>query len=63
MAIITFHSLEDRLVKKYFKEQSSFGEESELKILTKSPIVAGNEELFINPRARSAKLRVAVRLG
>ena len=63
VAIITFHSLEDRLVKKYFKEQSSFGEESELKILTKSPIVAGNEELFINPRARSAKLRVAVRLG
>lgn len=63
VAIITFHSLEDRLVKKYFKEQSSFGEESELKILTKSPIVAGNEELFINPRARSAKLRAAVRLG
>lgn len=61
VAIITFHSLEDRLVKQYFKEESSFGEESKLKILTKSPIIAGNEELFINPRARSAKLRVAKR--
>jgi 16S rRNA (cytosine1402-N4)-methyltransferase len=61
VAIITFHSLEDRLVKRYFKEQSSFGEESELRIITKSPITAGNEELFINPRSRSAKLRVAER--
>lgn len=62
VAIITFHSLEDRLVKKYFKEESSFGAESKLKILTKTPIVAGKEELFINPRARSAKLRVAQRV-
>ena len=60
-AIITFHSLEDRLVKDYFKEASSFGEESELSIINKSPIVAENLELVINPRARSAKLRGAKR--
>lgn len=61
VGIITFHSLEDRLVKEYFKEASSFGEESELEIVNKKPIVAGNMELVINPRARSAKLRVAKR--
>lgn len=61
VALITFHSLEDRLAKTYFKEASSLGEESELKILTKNPIVAENEELVINPRARSAKLRAAQR--
>ena len=61
LGIITFHSLEDRLVKDYFKEASSFGEESELKIITKKPIVAENQELVINPRARSAKLRIATR--
>ncbi len=61
LALITFHSLEDRLVKEYFKEASSHGEESELGIVTKKPIVAGTDELVINPRARSSKLRVAVR--
>lgn len=61
VAIITFHSLEDRLVKQYFKEASSRGEESELMILTRKPIVAGSEELLSNPRARSAKLRAAKR--
>ena len=59
VAIITFHSLEDRLVKRYFKENSTLGEESEFELITKSPIVAENMELVINPRARSAKLRVA----
>ena len=59
VAIITFHSLEDRLVKNFFKEASSFGEESELTIINKSPIVAGENELVSNPRARSAKLRAA----
>lgn len=59
VAIITFHSLEDRLVKRYFKEESSLGEESEFEVLTKSPIMAEKLELVINPRASSAKLRVA----
>ena len=59
VAIISFHSLEDRLVKRYFREMSEYGEESELEIVTKSPIVAGEMELITNPRARSAKLRVA----
>ena len=62
VAIITFHSLEDRLVKNYFKEETSFGEESKLKIITKSPITAESLELGINPRARSAKLRAASRV-
>ena len=59
LGLITFHSLEDRLVKRFFKEASSLGEESPLTIVTKKPIVAENKELVINPRARSAKLRVA----
>ncbi len=59
LAFITFHSLEDRLVKDFLKEATSLGEESELKVEYKKPIVAGNQELFINPRARSAKLRIA----
>ena len=61
VGIITFHSLEDRLVKDYFREAASYGEESELVLKTKKPIVAGPNELVINPRARSAKLRVATR--
>ncbi len=61
VALITFHSLEDRLVKRYFKAAASLGEESPLTIQTKKPIVAGKVELVNNPRARSAKLRVALR--
>lgn len=61
VGIITFHSLEDRLVKDYFKEATSHGEESELSQGTKKPIIAANQELVINPRARSAKLRVVTR--
>lgn len=61
VGIITFHSLEDRLVKDYFKEATSHGEESELVQGNKKPIIAGPNELVINPRARSAKLRVATR--
>lgn len=62
LAIITFHSLEDRLVKEFQKEETSQGEESRLKVEVKKPITAGQTELFINPRARSAKLRVAKRV-
>ncbi len=59
LGIITFHSLEDRLVKDYFKEASSLGEESPLEIINKKPIVAEAQALVINPRSRSAKLRLA----
>lgn len=59
LAIITFHSLEDRLVKDFFKNDSSLGEESPLEIINKKPITAESEELVINPRSRSAKLRLA----
>ena len=61
VAIITFHSLEDRLVKDWMREASGYGEESEIRILTKKPITAEMQELFINPRARSAKLRAAIK--
>lgn len=53
-AIISFHSLEDRIVKKYFKNLEKVGQ---IKILTKKPIVPTREEIKTNPRARSAKLR------
>ena len=54
VAIISFHSGEDRLVKKYFQE---YAREKKMKIITKKPIVPGEEEIKQNPRARSAKLR------
>lgn len=60
LSIITFHSLEDRLVKEFLKSETEKGEESRLEV-EKKLITAGNEELFINPRARSAKLRIATR--
>ena len=68
-AIITFHSIEDRLVKQFFKA-NTFEEEEEnpfetkekvrtMKVVNKKPIEASTEELKRNPRSRSAKLRVA----
>lgn len=60
VGIISFHSLEDRLVKQYFNEQANAGYEAELDILTKKPI-AGDIYDVHNPRSRSAKLRVAVK--
>ncbi len=68
IAVITFHSLEDRMVKTFFKtgsfeevEMDLFGnkEENDLKLITKKPLTATNQELKINSRSRSAKLRVA----
>ena len=59
LGLITFHSLEDRLVKNFFKEATSHGEESTITIINKKPIIAESEELVINPRSRSAKLRLA----
>lgn len=60
VGVISFHSLEDRLVKRYFAEQASAGYEAELEILTKKPL-AGDIYDVHNPRSRSAKLRVAVK--
>lgn len=54
MAIITFHSLEDRIVKQAFRDWSHKGLGM---VLTKKPIIAGSEEIATNRRARSAKLR------
>jgi len=55
VAVITFHSLEDRLVKHAFRDDPRWD------VVTRKPIEAGEAELATNPRARSAKLRVAAR--
>ncbi len=60
VGIISFHSLEDRLVKRYFKNQFDSGFESEFLPITKKPITGSTYDVH-NPRARSAKLRVAVK--
>jgi 16S rRNA (cytosine1402-N4)-methyltransferase len=56
LAVISFHSLEDRLVKQSFRNTQVW------ECLTRSPIEASNEEVLRNPRSRSAKLRAAARL-
>lgn len=56
LAVISFHSLEDRIVK------TAFREDERLEVLTKKPVTADEEECERNPRARSAKLRVARRI-
>ncbi len=70
LAIITFHSLEDRIVKNTYKELAkscicpkefpicTCDKRSEIKIITRKPIIANEEELEHNPRSRSAKLRI-----
>lgn len=59
-AVISFHSLEDRIVKRYFKDQAMAGYEAELEVLTKKPVDGAISDVH-NPRSRSAKLRVAVK--
>ena len=71
LAVITFHSLEDRIVKRAMQDMARgctcppefpvcvCGKKPKLKVLTRKPIVSGEAELEENPRARSAKLRVA----
>lgn len=59
IAVISFHSLEDRIVKNTFKSYAALGT---LNIITKKPLMASDEETRINPRSRSAKLRVAQRV-
>jgi 16S rRNA (cytosine1402-N4)-methyltransferase len=57
LVFISFHSLEDRIVKNFFKENKH-----QLKIITPKPIIASDEEAQNNPRARSAKLRAAIKI-
>lgn len=57
VVVISFHSLEDRIVKDAFREGEK--KDMSLRILTKKPVVASEEEQDRNPRARSAKLRAA----
>lgn len=56
LAIISFHSLEDRIIKQFFKSTPA------LKVVTKRPLSATREERLENPRARSAKLRIAEKI-
>lgn len=60
MAVISFHSLEDRIVKDSLREGAQKGIWT---ILTKKPVTAGEEEIERNPRARSAKLRAGEKQG
>ncbi len=74
IAVITFHSLEDRLVKQKFAALSSgctcprefpvcvCGKKPVVRVITKKPVTAGEDELEVNPRSRSAKLRVAEKI-
>lgn len=57
LCVISFHSLEDRIVKR------AFNRSTELAVITKKPVTASNAEVMQNPRARSARLRVAERLA
>jgi 16S rRNA (cytosine1402-N4)-methyltransferase len=59
IVVISFHSLEDRIVKTIFKEKEK---QNQLKILTKRPIIPDEIETSVNPRARSAKLRAAMKI-
>ncbi len=61
LAVMTFHSLEDRIVKHTFRAMEKAGDG--LRILTKRPLVPSDEEVARNPRARSAKLRAIERLA
>lgn len=74
LAVISFHSLEDRIIKKTLQELATgctcppnfpvcvCGKTPKMKLITRKPIVSGQAELLYNPRARSAKLRVAEKL-
>lgn len=61
IAVISFHSLEDRIVKQAFAERGGDRYDAELTILTRHPLVGEQDELVFNPRARSAKLRAAAK--
>jgi 16S rRNA (cytosine1402-N4)-methyltransferase len=60
--VISFHSLEDRLVKVAFRAAAA-GDEATMKVVTKKPVSPGEEEMHQNPRSRSARFRVARRIA
>ena len=62
LVVITFHSLEDRIVKHTFRALER-SHDAMLKVLTKKPVVPGEDEIRLNPRARSAKLRAAEKMA
>jgi 16S rRNA (cytosine1402-N4)-methyltransferase len=62
LAIISFHSLEDRLVKQTFAEHSRATYDANLKLLTKKPVTASPSEIASNPRSRSSRLRAAAKI-
>jgi 16S rRNA (cytosine1402-N4)-methyltransferase len=77
IVVVSFHSLEDKIVKDFFKEQAGLNQtysryqpeeliqknlNKTLEIISKSAICPSPEEININPRARSAKMRVAIKL-
>lgn len=62
LVIISFHSLEDRLVKQTLSEYSASRYDAELSLLTKKPVTAGHAEIVSNPRARSSRLRAAAKI-
>ncbi len=62
LAIISFHSLEDRLVKQALSDRAGNRYDAELRLLTKRPVTGNPHEIAFNPRARSAKLRAAVKI-
>jgi 16S rRNA (cytosine1402-N4)-methyltransferase len=63
LAVISFHSLEDRLVKQAFAEVTGERYDAQLTLLTKHPVTASETEIVFNPRARSAKLRAAAKIN
>lgn len=62
VAIISFHSLEDRIVKQFFAAETNAGYEAQLKVLTKKPIDGATHDV-LNRRSRSAKLRGAIKIN
>lgn len=60
VAVISFHEIEDRAVKTFFRSRKQLGD---AEILTKKPVVAGDDEVLENPRSRSAKLRIAKKIN
>jgi len=62
IVVISFHSLEDRIVKNFFKDSCLPAGKANLKIITKKPVISSEEEIKINRRSRSAKLRAAIKI-